>query len=136
MTTLGTDVYASVYGGDIYKQTNGTGNFVGLQQQSRNWRGMTPLGTDVYACVDGGDIYKQTNGTGNFVELGQTTRSWYGMTTLGTNVYACVNGVDIYVLTSGGVTSIGHSLEVVLVRTGSVSLPYVSITANCQVIHP
>ena len=136
MTTLGTDVYASVYGGDIYKQTNGTGNFVELGQQSRNWRGMTPLGTDVYACVEGGDIYKQTNGTGNFVGLGQASRLWHGMTTLGTDVYACVLGGDIYVLNPEGVTSIGHSLKVVLVRTGSVSLPYVSITANCQVIHP
>ena len=136
MTTLGTDVYACVYEGDIYKQTNGTGNFVGLQQTPRNWYGMTTLGTDVYACVNGGDIYKQTNGTGNFVGLQQTPRGWVGMTTLGTDVYACVYGGDIYVLNPGGVTSIGHSLKVVLVRTGSVSLPYVSITANCQVIHP
>lgn len=29
MTKLGTDVYAGVSGGDISKQTNGTGNFVG-----------------------------------------------------------------------------------------------------------
>ena len=60
MTTLGTDVYASVIGGDIYKQTGGTGNFVALGQTARNWRGMTTLGSDVYACVSDGDIYKQT----------------------------------------------------------------------------
>ena len=58
MTTLGTDVYACVYGGDIYKQTNGTGNFLPLGQTPRGWRGMTTLGTDVYACVYGEDIYK------------------------------------------------------------------------------
>ncbi|WP_434555482.1 hypothetical protein, partial [Prochlorothrix hollandica] len=127
---------ASVSGGDIYKQTNGTVNFVALGQTSSDWRAMTTLGTDLYASVYGGDIYKQTNGTGDFVALGQTSRNWYGITTLGTNLYACVYGGDIYVLNPGGVTSIGHSLKVVLVRTGSVSLPYVSITANCQVIHP
>ena len=136
MTTLGTDVYACVYDGDIYKQTNGTGDFVGLWQASRGWYGMTTLGTDVYAGVNGGDIYKQTNGTGDFLPLGQASRSWHAMTTLGANVYAAANGGDIYVLNPGGVTSIGHSLKVVLIRTGSVSLPYVSITANCQVIHP
>ena len=136
MTTLGTDVYACVSNGDIYKQTNGTGNFIALGQTSRNWVGMTTLGTDVYANVSGGDIYKQTGGTGDFLPLGQTSRNWVGMTTLGTDVYACVDGGgDIYRFT-GVVTSIGHSLEVTLTRTGGVSLPYVSITANCQVIHP
>ena len=80
MTTLGTDVYACVYAGDIYKQTGGTGNFVALGQTTRGWYSMTTLGTDVYACVAGGDIYKQTNGTGDFVALGKTTRNWYGMT--------------------------------------------------------
>ena len=97
---------------------------------------MTTLGTDIYACVNGGDIYKQTNGAGNFLPLGQTSRGWIGMTTLGTDVYASVLGGDIYRLTAGIVTSIGHSLEVTLTRTGAVSLSYVSITANCQVIHP
>ena len=140
MTTLGMDVYACVYGGgDIYKQTNGVGNFLPLGQTTRNWAGMTTLGTDVYASVDGGDIYKQTGGTGNFIALGQTSRAWRGMTTLGTDVYACVEGGDIYLLNAlnaGVVTSIGHSLEVTLTRTGAVSLLYASITANCQVIHP
>jgi len=102
MTTLGNDVYASVWGGDIYKQTGGTGNFVPLNQVSRNWFGMTTRGNDVYATDFDGDIYKQTNATGNFAALGQTQRSWRGMTTLGNDVYACVqyNG-DIYKQTNG-----------------------------------
>jgi hypothetical protein len=62
MTTLGNDVYACVYGGDIYKQTGGIGNFQALGQTARGWVGMTTLGNDVYACVYGGDIYKQTGG--------------------------------------------------------------------------
>ena len=101
MTTLGTDVYATNYGGGIYKQTNGTGNFISLGQANRQWSGMTTLGTDVYGCVYNGDIYKQTNGTGDFVALGQTSRSWFGMTTLGTDVYASVRGGDIYKQTNG-----------------------------------
>ncbi len=99
MTTLGTDVYCTVFNGDIYKQTNGTGNFVALGQTTRIWSGMTTLGTDVYASTQGGDIYKQTNGTGNFVALGQTTRIWSGMTTLGTDVYCTVFNGDIYKFT-------------------------------------
>jgi hypothetical protein len=97
------DVYAAVYGGDIYKQTGGTGNFVALGQTSRNWYGMaaTPNG-DVYAAVDGGDIYKQTGGTGNFVALGQTSRSWAGMAaTPSGDVYASVYFGDIYKQTGG-----------------------------------
>ena len=58
-----------------------------------------------------------------------------GMTTLGTDIYVCAYGGDIYLFT-GGVISVGHSLEVTLTRTGAASFPYVSITANCQVIHP
>ena len=57
MTTLGNNVYAVVSGGDIYMQTNGTGNFVALGQTSRSWISMTTLGNNVYAGVNGGDIY-------------------------------------------------------------------------------
>ena len=101
MTTLGDDVYACVYGGDIYKQTNGTGDFNALRQASRNWSVMTTLGSDVYAGVYAGDIYKQTNGTGDFIELGQAPRGWTGMTTRGDDVYACVFNGDIYKQTNG-----------------------------------
>ena len=62
MTSVGTDVYACVENGDIYKQTGGVGNFNPLGQTSRNWVGMASVGTDVYACVRSGDIYKQTAG--------------------------------------------------------------------------
>jgi hypothetical protein len=60
MTTLGSDVYCSVFSGDIYKQTGGTGNFVALGQANRAWNGMTTLGSDVYCAVNNGDIYKLT----------------------------------------------------------------------------
>ena len=60
------NVYASVFGGDIYMQTGGTGNFVALGQTSRQWYGMTTLNGNVYACVNGGDIYMQTGGVGAF----------------------------------------------------------------------
>jgi hypothetical protein len=97
------NVYAGVYGGDIYMQTNGTGNFVALSQASRSWFGMAaaPNG-NVYAAVQNGDIYMQTNGTGNFNALSQTFRNWYGMTAAPNgNVYAVVSGGDIYMQTNG-----------------------------------
>jgi cytoskeletal protein CcmA (bactofilin family) len=97
------NVYACVNGGDIYMQTNGTGNFNALSQTSRQWWGMcaAPNG-NVYACVEGGDIYMQTNGTGNFVALSQTNRSWVGMAAAPNgDVYACVFGGDIYKQTGG-----------------------------------
>jgi hypothetical protein len=96
-------VYAGVIAGDIYKQTNGLGNFIALSQTSRSWKGMTSLGTNVYACVDGGtgNIYMQTGGLGNFVSLAQTAREWTGMATANGNVYCAVNGGDIYMQTGG-----------------------------------
>ena len=101
MTTRGSDVYACVNAGYIYKQTNGTGDFVALGNDLRSWYGMTTLGNNVYASVYGGDIYVQTGGVGDFVGLGQASRAWFGMTTLGNNVYACVSGGDIYKQTGG-----------------------------------
>jgi hypothetical protein len=101
MASSGTDVYACHYGGDIYKQTGGTGDFVALGQATRSWVGMASLGPDVYACVYGGDIYKQTGGTGDFVALGQTARAWRAMTSSSTDVYTSVDGGDIYKQTGG-----------------------------------
>ena len=104
------DVYASVYDdGDIYLQTNGTGDFVALGQTSRHWVAMAaaPNG-NVYAAdsggldFDGGDIYMQTNGTGDFVALGQTSRDWVAMAAAPNgNVYAAVWRGDIYMQTNG-----------------------------------
>ena len=93
------DVYADVDGGDIYKQTGGTGNFVALSQTSRYWYGMAADSTgNVYACVESNDdIYKQTDGTGDFVALGETPRNWHGICVdINDNVYACVFNGDIY----------------------------------------
>jgi hypothetical protein len=101
ITSNGTDIYTCVSGGDIYKQTAGTGNFTALSQTTRSWNGMTSNGTDVYACDYGGDIYKQTAGTGDFVALSQTSRNWSGMTSNGTDVYAFVYNGDIYKQTEG-----------------------------------
>ena len=79
MTTLGSDVYASVDGGDIYRQIGGTGNFVALGQTARVWYGMTTRGSDVYACVYGGDIYKQTGGTGVYLDINLGTNQSIGV---------------------------------------------------------
>lgn len=88
--TNGTDVYASVDGGDIYKQTNSTGNFTAQSFTSRAYYGLTCLGTNLYASVGSGSIYMQTGGSGALNDLSQTARAWRGMSNDGTNVYACV----------------------------------------------
>ena len=99
-TKLGSDVYYSVIGGSIYKQTNGTGNFASLGSTvapNRNYYGMASNGVDVYVTVFvSGDIYKQTAGAGNFIALGQTSRDYRGIACLGNDVYVVANGGDIY----------------------------------------
>lgn len=97
------NVYACVYGGDIYMQTGGEGDFVALSQTSRNWQGMaTAPNGNIYACVYGGDIYMQTNGTGDFIALGQTSRNWHRMAALSNgNIYCTVFDGDIYMQTNG-----------------------------------
>lgn len=96
--TPSNDVYISVINGDIYKQTNGTGSFVALNQTNRNWRGMaSDLNGNVYACVYGGDIYKQINGTGNFVPMGAGNRNWYSvMVSTDNYLYAADHNGDVY----------------------------------------
>jgi len=97
-TTSNGDVYASVWGGDIYKRTGGVGDFVATGQTNRDWWGMTTDSNDVvYACVYGGDIYKLTPPATIFTPTGQTSRNWIGMTGAADgSVYACVDGGDIY----------------------------------------
>ena len=103
------NVYACSYGdsiatgGDIYKQTGGTGDFVALGQTHRAWYGITVSAAgNVYACVYGGDIYKQTAGAGAFIALSQTTRNWSGMTADSNgNIFACVYGGLVYKQTAG-----------------------------------
>ena len=69
-------VYASVSNGDIYKQAGGTGDFVALSQETRDWRGLaaspsttgvtitsTPAGTTYnWASKEEGFNYNDANG--------------------------------------------------------------------------
>jgi len=98
------DVYACVYGGDIYKQTAGEGAFNALSQTSRNWSGLAIAENgDVYACVYGGDIYKQTAGEGAFTSLSVTTRNYSGIAInpVTGDIYVSVDGGTIYKDTAG-----------------------------------
>ena len=111
--TLGGDIYACVYNGDIYRQTGGAGAFSALGQTSRAWMGLAaaPNG-DIYACTYGGDIYMQTAGTGDFMALSQTSRVWYDVAVAPNgNVYACVYNGDIYMQTggAGAFTTLGQT---------------------------
>jgi hypothetical protein len=54
------DVYATVYNGDIYKQTAGSGDFIALGQTSRIWLDVSIDSTNknIYASVSSEDIYE------------------------------------------------------------------------------
>ncbi|KND46768.1 MAG: Fibronectin type III domain protein [Parcubacteria bacterium C7867-006] len=99
------NVYVVVDGGDIYKQTAGSGSFNALSQTSRGWYGVAVDSSthDVYATVFNGDIYKQTAGSGSFNALSQTTRQWWGIAVDSSthDVYAVVLSGDIYKQTAG-----------------------------------
>jgi len=97
------DIYVAVYGGDIYKQTEGVGDFIAMGQISRNWYGMcADAAGNVYAAVYQNDIYKQTGGVGNFIGMGQNSRNWSDMCVdAAGNVYAAEYGGDIYKQTGG-----------------------------------
>ena len=113
------DVYAAVFGGDIYKQTGGTGNFVATSQTSRQWTAMcsAPNG-DIYAAAyetSGGfisniDVYKKLSGYTTFTALGQSSilpDKIEGLTAdLNGDIYATLSGSyfnpgTIYKLTTG-----------------------------------
>jgi hypothetical protein len=97
------DVYACIYGGDIYKQVNGTTGFSPLLAGDKNWSAIkvAPNG-NIYACAYGGDIYMQTGGTGAFTALSQGNKNWNCLTVAPNNdVYAGVYEEDIYLRTGG-----------------------------------
>jgi hypothetical protein len=92
------DIYACVYGGDIYKQTASVGNFIAQGAGSQNWTGVcVAYNGDVYGSVELGDIYVKAAGSSSFVALGQTSRNWSSMcATPNGNVYATVMNGNIY----------------------------------------
>lgn len=108
---VGPNIYACAYSGDIYKQTNGIGNFARLNQVARQWKAMCSVGNYLYACVTAGSIYRRTNESGDFVNLSQTSKNWTGLAAVGNNVYACVTGGDIYkqTNTAGNFVALGKT---------------------------
>jgi len=131
MTATATgDIYAceagpNWAGGDIWKQTGGTGSFVALSQTSRFWFGMAAANGNVYASTANNSIYMQTGGTGNFVTLNQTIRSWLAMTADSSgNVYAATYGGDIFKQTAGtgNFISMGQNLVSGLTQTNVYSM--------------
>ena len=109
--------------GDIYMQTNGTGNFLPLGQTGRAWNGLTvaPNG-NVYGVINTGDIYMQTNGTGNFNPLGQTSRAWRGVAAAQNgNIYACESTGDVYMQTNGTGTFNPLGQSIIQMRNIAVS---------------
>ena len=97
ITSLGTDLYACVYGGSIWKSVDYGANWTDVASGlNKNWYGITSLGTDLYACVYGGSTWKSSNYGVNWTDLVTGNKNWYGITSLGTDLYACVYGGSIW----------------------------------------
>jgi hypothetical protein len=104
------DVYAITNGGDIYKQTGGTGAFIALNQTTRTWSSIAaaPNG-DIYAVAEYNPafVYKQTGGIGDFIVMNLPQRPYISVTvTPNGDVYLATqfeNGEegDIYKQTGG-----------------------------------
>jgi hypothetical protein len=77
---LNGNVYACVFNGDIYKQINGTGNFVAMGAGNRRWFGVM-VSTDnyLYANEFDGDVYKSPMNIVNFTSLNLGNKEWYAM---------------------------------------------------------
>ena len=95
------DIFAAEFNGDIYKQTDGRGNFIAMNQTPKYWKYLTvSKNDDIYADTLNGDIYKLSGGSSMFIGLGQTSRDWTGMTAANGNVYCAAYGGDIYMQTN------------------------------------
>lgn len=97
----GTDVYVSTFGDGIYKQTNGTGDFVPYDLSGQLLQGITFRNTDIYVAVNNGGIFKQTGGVGSFVQVGTSTSSWRQLASDGQDVYAATADGGLYKQTGG-----------------------------------
>jgi hypothetical protein len=121
--TYNNNIYAAVYGSDVYMQTNGTGAFTDLNVTHRNWAGFTGDGLgSIYACTAGagaGRIYLW-NGS-DFAEDHASNKDFRGMCLdpVSGLMYLCVYGGDIY--TYDGTT---------LTALGGTSRNWVDITAD------
>jgi hypothetical protein len=91
-------LYATVYGGIIYKSTDGGGTFTALNSGTKNWNGIcTDSDNYLYATVNGGDIYKSIDVGGTWTALNAGTLSWTGICSDSNNyLYALVEVGDIY----------------------------------------
>lgn len=103
------DVYVARGGcgnsGDIYKQSAGTGTFIGISVSGSNqrWEGLHVTATnDLYGVTYYSGVWKQTNSTGAMVRQQEFNGQINGITsTPNGDVYLCVVGEDIYKQTGG-----------------------------------
>ena len=60
ITSIGNDLYVVVYGGSIWKSSDGGVSWTDLSTGNKNWSGLASVGNDVYAAVYNGSIWKST----------------------------------------------------------------------------
>jgi len=93
------NVFACVYYGGIYKQTEGSGNFITMGQTTRAWMGIVANSDGViqkvYASANSAGDFVQSGGMGNFEVFGFPLSS--GFTSM------CINPAngDQYVISNG-----------------------------------
>lgn len=101
--TFSTSFYACVYGGQIYRSTNGGGSWTATAgSSSLNWTGVWGSYQDALtcvACVSGGGIYKTANGGTTWTAMGAPSVAWSGISCAsgiadtvaytGTQIYYC-----------------------------------------------
>jgi len=124
------DVYACT-NSDIYKQTNGVGNFNSIGAPNITYNGITITSSgDIYVCSTYGNIYKQTGGVGSFVAQA-TNAAWVGITAAPNgDVYASVQSGDIYKQTGGVGSFVGLS-QAIRVWSGMASSLNGNIYCSC-----
>lgn len=118
------NMWACVFGGDIYKRLAGSSTFSAIGGTSRNWDGICadPVTGDIWACVLSGDIYRCPYGSTTFTGVGGTSRQWTGIAIdSGGDKWACVNPGDIYRAASGSST---------FTAIGGTSRAWTGIAAN------
>jgi hypothetical protein len=96
------DIFASIFGGDIYKQTGSSGSFVNMLLGNKGWLGLNSSSTgDLYGTVNGSNVvWKLASAVGPWINYGTAGvgTSLRGVTIgLTGNIYACdVTPGDIY----------------------------------------
>ena len=136
LASIGNDLYASIYGGSIWKSTNG-GAFVDLVTGDKDWMAIASIGNDLYACVYGGSIWKSSY-TGQ-VELSKLKLTAGELNTVPEAGEIEFDGTSLYLVTSEGTNLVRKTIgETSLIKKTAMDLGghrVVSCNSNGELIY-